>query len=153
MKLKLLAALACAAVALPTWAGEVSYAKDIAPLIKDNCADCHAGDAPTLQQFNQDKEKFKKEKQGPRNDTYENLLLILDTGELLRRLDDGTFTENKKPGNMNKYLGESPEDRSKALATFKAWLGEGNWDLTRAEPKEGVQSFSKELIQKQQLKP
>ncbi len=152
-KVSLLATLASVVLAWPSWAADVTYAKDIEPLIKANCADCHAGDAPSLEQFNQDKEKYKKEKQGPRNDTYENLLLILDTGELIRRLDDGTHTDNKKPGNMNKYLGESPEDRLKALNTIKAWIGEGNWDLSRTVAKDGAPSFSKELLSKQRLKP
>ena len=69
MKLNVVLACGCTAIALQSMAADVTYRKDIAPLIKANCAECHAGDAPTLQEFNLDAEKYKKAKVGPRYDT------------------------------------------------------------------------------------
>ena len=67
-----LIATTAAFVALPALAQDVSYRKDIAPLIKKQCAECHGADAPTYKEFTLSKEaqdKFTKEKTGPRTDT------------------------------------------------------------------------------------
>ena len=56
------------------------------------------------------KEQYKKDKLGPRSDTYETLLQIIaypDTGAFMCRLDDGTSSlAGGKPGNMYKNLCE-----------------------------------------------
>lgn len=154
-KLKLLSMMACAAVALPVLAADVTYRQDIKSFIKAQCAECHAGDAPTLAEFKLDEEKYKKEKLGPRSDTYENLLMIIvypDPGAFMRRLDDGTNTADKKPGNMYKYLGETDAERNKALTMMKAWLGDGAWNLNRWDARGDVPGVTKEQMGKLKLK-
>jgi len=126
MKLKLLASLACAALALPALASDVTYRNDVRPLIKAQCIECHGDDAPALVDFLQDQEKYKKNKQGPRLSSYGDLIQLVawpDSGALMRRLDDGSSSADKKPGNMHKYLGETDTERAANLTLFKAWLG------------------------------
>jgi hypothetical protein len=137
MKLNLLASVVCAAMALPVMAADVTYRKDIAPMVKKYCAECHsaAAEAPSMAEFKLDEEKYKKAKVGPLSDTYEHLLQLVNgnsTGALMRRLDDGTNPFAKgKPGNMYKYLGETDAERAANLVVLKAWVvGEGNqWDM------------------------
>ena len=62
MKLKLLATHACATLALPAMASDVTYRKDVQPFIKAKCAECHGSDSPSLQDFKLDEEKYKKAK-------------------------------------------------------------------------------------------
>ncbi len=139
MKLNQFAAVAFSAIALPALAADVTYRNDVAPLIKTYCAECHsAPDAPSMAEFKLNEQKYKDDKQGPRTDTYEHLLQLVNgnsTGALMRRLDDGTspYAKDGKPGNMHKYLCEKGNDAECAanLKVFKAWVvGEGNaWDL------------------------
>ena len=155
MKLNLLAAAACAALALPSVAADASYRKDVAPLIEAQCAGCHAGDAPTLQEFELDKDKFSKARRGPRIDSYEHLLMLIaypDAGSLMRRLDDGSSSPDKKPGNMHKYLGATDAERATNLATLKAWVGDGGWNLNRWETKGAVPAVTKVQLDKLRLK-
>jgi hypothetical protein len=160
MKLKLSAVLAGAVVALPVMAADVTYRNDIAPLIKAQCAECHAAaaDAPTLAEFKLDEEKYTKAKVGPRSDTYENLLMLIgypDSGALMRRLDDGTSQyAGGKPGNMYKYLCEKGNDAECAanLKVLKAWVGEGGWNLNRFNQKGDVPGITKEQMGKLKLK-
>ena len=135
--------------------GVVTYRANIQPFIKAQCAECHGADAPTLAEFKLDEEKYKKAKLGPRTDTYENLLQIVvypDHGAFMRRLDDGTNTSDKKPGNMYKYLGETDAERATNLKMFKAWLGDGAWNLNRWEKRGEVPAISKEQLDKLQVK-
>ncbi len=132
-----------------------SYRANVQPLIKAQCAECHGADAPTLAEFKLDEEKYKKEKLGPRTDTYENLLQIVaypDSGALMRRIDDGTNTADKKPGNMYKYLGETETDRQSNLKMFKAWIGEGGWNLNRWAARGDVPGITKEQLDKVKVK-
>ncbi len=155
MKLKPIAILSCALLAMPVIAADVTYRNDIKPLIKAQCNECHGDDAPTLSEFELDKEKFKKEKLGPRTSSYETLLQLVgwpDTGALMRRLDDGTNTADKKPGNMYKNLGETEEERATNLKLIKAWVGEGAWNLNRWETRDSVPAISKEQLDKLQVK-
>ena len=104
---------------------------------------------PTSQQ------KFKKEKQGPRTDTYENLLQIIaypDSGAFMRRVDDGTHTSDKKPGNMVKYLGETDAERVTNLNMLKAWVGDGAWNLNRWAARGDVPGITKEQLEKIKVK-
>jgi hypothetical protein len=149
---------ACAAIALPAMAADVSYRADVAPLLKAQCAECHfaAAGAPTLQEFDLAKEKFTKDKTGPRLDTYETLVALIaypDSGAFMRRLDDGTSQyAGGKPGNMYKYLGETDAERAKNLATLKAWLGQGGWNLNRWKARGDVPAVTKEQVDKLVLK-
>ncbi|MCX7247235.1 MAG: cytochrome C [Burkholderiales bacterium] len=158
MKLNFWTAAACAAIALPAMAADVSYRADVAPLLKAQCAECHfaAAGAPTLQEFDLAKEKFTKDKTGPRLDTYETLVALIaypDSGAFMRRLDDGTSQyAGGKPGNMYKYLGETDAERAKNLATLKAWLGQGGWNLNRWKARGDVPAVTKEQVDKLVLK-
>jgi hypothetical protein len=158
MKLNFWTTAACAAIALPAMAADVSYRADVAPLLKAQCAECHfaAAGAPTLQEFDLAKEKFTKDKTGPRLDTYETLVALIaypDSGAFMRRLDDGTSQyAGGKPGNMYKYLGETDAERAKNLATLKAWLGQGGWNLNRWKARGDVPAVTKEQVDKLVLK-
>ena len=158
MQLNVWTAAACAAFALPAIAADVSYRNDVAPLLQAQCADCHfaAAGAPTLQEFDLAKEKYTKDKTGPRLDTYENLLILIaypDSGAFMRRLDDGSSPlAGGKPGNMYKHLGETDAERAKNLATLKAWVGQGGWNLNRWKARGEVPGVTKEQIDKLILK-
>jgi len=107
-------------------AAEVTYSKDIKPIVDARCAGCHGSDAPEYAAFKKEKETWTAKGIGPRMDTYSHLIYYTgwpDTGALMRRLDDA------KPGNMYEYLGDSAEERQKNLALFKAWVG--NWTHKR----------------------
>jgi hypothetical protein len=132
-----------------------TYRTDVQPFIKAQCAECHGAEAPTLAEFKLDEEKYKKLKLGPRTDTYENLLQIVvypDSGAFMRRVDDGSHTFDKKPGNMYKHLGETEADRQTHLKMLKAWIGEGGWNLNRWGPRGEVPGISKEQMDKVQVK-
>ncbi len=145
----------CALLTTPALAQDVTYRKDIAPLVKAQCAECHGATSPSLSEFKLDEEKYTKAKEGPRTDTYEHIVTLIaypDTGALMRRLDDGSNTPNKKPGNMYKHLGDSEPERVKNLATIKAWVGEGGWNLNRWSARGDVPAVTKEQLNKLQLK-
>ena len=158
MKLNLLTTAVCAAIALPAIAADVTYRADVAPILKAQCAECHsaAAGAPTLKEFDLASEKYTKDKSGPRLDSYENLLVLIaypDSGAFMRRLDDGSSPHaGGKPGNMYKHLGETDAERAKNLATLKAWLGEGGWNLNRWKARGDVPAITKEQIDKLVLK-
>jgi len=160
MKLNLLTAAACAAIALPAMAADVTYRNDVAPMLKKYCAECHSESAgsPSMADFNLNQEKYKQEKVGPRADTYEHLLQLVNgmsTGAFMRRLDDGTSQySGGKPGNMHKYLCEKGNDAECAanLAVLKAWVGEGGWNLNRMKARGDVPGLTKEQMDKLKLK-
>ena len=109
-----------------------TYENTIRALVEKRCGDCHGSKSPTMEEFDKNKQAFKDKDLGPRYDTYEHLLVVVngaDLGALMRRLDDGANTKDKKPGNMNKHLGETPEERASNLAIFKRWVG--GWTLKR----------------------
>ena len=158
MKLNLFALAACAAMALPAAAADVTYRKDVAPMMKKYCAECHsaAADAPSMAEFNLDQEKYKKAKVGPLSDTFEHLLQLVNgksMGAFMRRLDDGTSPyAGGKPGNMYKYLGETDAERAANLTVLKAWVGEGGWNLNRMAARGDVPAITKEQLDKLILK-
>jgi hypothetical protein len=172
MKLRLITSLACAVVALPALAADVTYRKEVAPMLQKYCAECHSekAGAPSMADFDLDQEKFKKEKVGPRSDTYEHLLQLVNgksTGAFMRRLDDGTsLYSGGKQGNMYKYLCEQESKDGKAvkdapvtnpecaanLAVLKAWVGEGGWNLNRMAARGDVPALTKEQMDKVKVK-
>jgi mono/diheme cytochrome c family protein len=155
MRSTLMAPLVLATLALPALAADVTYRNDIRPLIKAQCGECHGDGAPTLAEFLLDQEKYKKDKLGPRTDTYADLLQLIgwpDSGALMRRLDDGSNSADKKPGNMYKSLGENDAERAKNLALIKAWVGEEAWNLNRWSKRGDVPAISKEQMDKLKLK-
>lgn len=128
-----------------------TYRAHVQPFIKAQCAECHGAEAPTLAEFKLNEEKYKKEKLGPRTDTYENLLQIVvypDAGAFMRRVDDGTNTPDKKPGNMYKYLGETDAERQVNLKMLKGWVGDGAWNLNRWSDKGDVPGITKAQLDK-----
>jgi hypothetical protein len=129
-----LAALVAGCSSTPTTSTKVTYDNTIRQLIDKHCSDCHGKDAPTMAEFKADQEKYKKDNLGPRMDTYENLMVMVngsDTGAVMRRLDDGASTTDGKPGNMYKYLGKDDAQRAANLSLFKSWIG--SWNLKRAK--------------------
>ena len=112
--------------------GAVTYEKDVKPIIQKRCASCHGSNAPTIDEFEKNKEGFKQQKKGPRMDTYANLMTFVngkETGALMRRLDDGKNTKEGKPGNMYQTLGGSDVERSENFLVIKKWIG--GWTLKR----------------------
>ena len=113
---------------------QVTYVDDIEPIIEQSCISCHGGESPTLEEFKADSEKYIAESKGPKLDTYEDLVVLVngeDAGAIMRRLDDGENTEDGEPGNMYVNLGSTEEERQENLDTFKEWAG--NWSLKRSE--------------------
>lgn len=145
-----LAALSCS---LAT-AQDMTWRKDVRPLVKKLCDECHGASSPSYAEFKLDEERYKKAKEGPRLDTYEHAITLVGwpgTGAMMRRLDDGKGTADGKPGNMYKYLGETDEERAAALKVFKAWVGEGAWKLNRWKARGNVPAAAKEDLEKLKL--
>lgn len=130
---KFLIALTLGMIFIPVLsAAQVTYQKDIAPVMEARCSNCHGPQAPLVDEFKKNKEKYIKENKGPRMDSYEHLLEFVkgkDAGAIMRRLDDGTSKDDKKPGNMYIFLGKDETERQKNLKTFKDWVG--SWNLKR----------------------
>lgn len=158
MRFGTLAATLCAVMVAPAMAQQdVSYRKDVAPMMKKYCSECHAPpDSPSYADFKLDEEKWKKAKVGPRLDTYEHVVVLVaypGTGAFMRRLDDGTHElAGGKPGNMYKHLGETEAERKANLATLKSWVGEGGWNLNRLSARGSVPALTKEQLDKIKLK-
>jgi len=126
--------ITCLTLVASALADEVTYRKDIRPLWDKRCAECHGATSPYLGEFEENKEKHKAAAEGPRMDTYADLLFYVawpETGALMRRLDDGMNTKDGKPGNMYKKLGKTDEERQQNLLLFKAWVGEDAWMLKK----------------------
>lgn len=121
------------AVAASHAAGQtVTYEGAVKSIIAERCLGCHGKGAPTLADFEKDKDGWKKKMKGPRIDNYDDLMILVngsDAGALMRRLDDGKSAQDSKPGNMNVYLGKNDEERAQRLEVFKKWVG--NWTLKR----------------------
>lgn len=126
--------LTCLILAFSAMAEDVTYRKDIRPLWDKRCAECHGSASPYLGEFEESKEKHKAADEGPRMDSYADLLFFVawpDTGALMRRLDDGKNTKDGKPGNMYKNLGKTEEERQQNLLAFKAWVGQDGWTMKK----------------------
>jgi hypothetical protein len=130
----LLVAGAMAAFAGGAAAQSVTYENTIKKMFAERCSICHSTTvgAPTLEEFDKDKEGWAKKMKGPRMDSYANLMIFVngsDAGALMRRLDDGKNTKDGKPGNMYNYLGKNAQERAEHLAKVKDWVG--SWSLKR----------------------
>lgn len=111
----------------------VTYENTIEELMEQRCLACHGKAAPTLEEFDKDKQGYKQKLKGPRMDSYDALVVLVngkDAGALMRRLDDGANTKDKKPGNMYVNLGATDAERAANLKLFKAWVG--SWNLKRS---------------------
>jgi len=139
---KMLMAVVALTIASVTYvqAADITWQKDIKPLFDKNCLSCHGKESPEHDEFAKDKKGYTEKNIGMRMDTFSHLITYVGwpyTGALIRRLDDGTSREDKKPGNMYEYLGSTDAERKANLATFKTWVGTWNvkrWkDITKEE--------------------
>ena len=98
---------------MPAIAQEVSYRKDIRPLWNVKCVACHGPSAPDLGEFEENKEKYKALSQGPRMDTYADMLFFIawpDSGAIMRRLDRqlaGRAARHGDPGSHESWSFDS----------------------------------------------
>ncbi|MCC6473613.1 MAG: cytochrome C [Burkholderiales bacterium] len=150
-----LALLLVTGVSAPSWAQDITYRKHIRPLWTQKCAACHGVDAPYLGEFMENQKKFEAALKGPRMDSYADLIAFIgwpDTGAIMRRLDDGKNTAERKPGNMYQYLGATDTERQKNLALFKEWVGKDAWKLNRWEARGKVPAITKADLDRIQVK-
>lgn len=129
-----LTTLFTACSSMPGATKKITYDNTIKSIVDQRCAACHGSSAPSMEEFKKDQEGYKAKSLGPRMDTYENLMVMVngsDTGAMMRRLDDGANTKDNKPGNMYQYLGNNDAERAANLALFKQWIG--GWTLKRAK--------------------
>ena len=123
---------ALSALSGPAAAQSVTYENTVKKIIAERCAACHIQGAPTLAEFDKDKEGWTKKFKGPSLADYKNVIILVkgsDAGALMRRLDDGKNTKDGKPGNMYNYLGKDAHDRAERLEKMKKWVG--SWNLKR----------------------
>ncbi len=155
MSARLITAIVATALSGAALAADVSYTKDVAPIIKNYCSECHGADSPDLDTWKANEKKYVQEKTGPRMHTYNELISYIgwpDTGAFMRRLDDGKGTADGKPGNMYRQLGSDEAERQKNLAILKDWVGEGAWNLNRWAVRGNVPAITKEQLDKLKLK-
>jgi len=135
-------------LAVPAIAQELTWRKDIAPIVSMKCGMCHGPNAPEYNDWmllGDDKRRMV----GPRMDTYPHFLSYVvwpATGAMMRRLDDGKATGGK-PGNMYMYLGATDAERAANIKTIKDWLGDGAWNLNRWKTRGDVPGITKEQLE------
>jgi hypothetical protein len=130
-------------------AQELTWRKDIQPVIAAKCATCHGTSQPGFAEWNV--QRVNDKNLPPQLDTYAyfmNHVVWPETGAIMRRLDDGKGAPGGKPGNMYRYLGSDDAERAKNLQTIKAWLGDGAWNLNRWEKRGDTPAVSKEQLDK-----
>jgi hypothetical protein len=145
-----LAVFALCGLSASVAAQDLSWRKDIQPLIKEKCGGCHGASAPSYEEWNLDRKNFEAKSIGPRMHSYTDFMRHVvwpATGAVARRLDDGKNADGK-PGNMYAFLGATDQDRAKNLATLKSWLGEGAWNLNRWEARGNVPAITKDQLDK-----
>jgi mono/diheme cytochrome c family protein len=146
-RLAIAAAVACIATA--AGAQDVTWSKDVGPIVAARCGACHGANAPEYNDWMALGDE-KRAKVAPRMDTYPHFMSYVvwpATGAMMRRLDDGKASGGK-PGNMYVFLGANDEERAKNLATIKAWLGEGAWNTNRWTARKEVPGVTKEQLEK-----
>ena len=123
---------AMGALSAPAAAQPVTYENSVKKIFAERCAACHISGAPSMSEFQNNKEAWTKKFKGPSMADYKSVMVMVngsDAGALMRRLDDGKNTKDGKPGNMYNYLGSNPAERAARLDTMKKWVG--NWSLKR----------------------
>jgi len=134
-------------------AQDVTWRKDVGPMIAARCGTCHGASAPEYNDWSLMLED-KRRTVAPRMDTYPHFMSYVvwpATGAMQRRLDDGKAAGGK-PGNMYQFLGGSDEERAKNLKMVKDWLGDGAWNLNRFKARGDVPGITKEQLEKIQAK-
>jgi mono/diheme cytochrome c family protein len=120
------------ALSVPAAADSVTYENTVKKIFAERCAACHISGAPSMSEFQNNKETWTKKFKGPSMADYKSVMVMVngsDAGALMRRLDDGKSTKDGKPGNMYNYLGKDAHDRAERLEKIKKWVG--NWSLKR----------------------
>ena len=138
-----------AAVASTAGARELTWRKDIQPLVAARCVSCHGPSAPDYMEWGLLDEK-RRLQTGMRMDTYLHFLGFVvwpDAGAQVRRLDDGKVSGGK-PGNMYVYLGDNDAERAKNLKLIKDWMGEDAWNPNRWRARGDVSAVTKEQLEK-----
>jgi len=144
-----LAFVLLAALATSAYADDLTWRKDIGPLVAAKCGGCHGASAPEFNDWTLLGDD-KRATVSPRMDTYPTFMSYVvwpATGAMQRRLDDGRAAGGK-PGNMYQFLGASDEERAKNLKMIKDWLGDGAWNLNRWKARKDVQGVSKDQLEK-----
>jgi len=105
-------------------AQELTWRKDIQPIVQAACGACHGSNAPVYEEWNLDRTS------GPSR-TWDHAwrstntscgTCVAATGSMMRRLDDGK-NAGGKPGNMHAFLASTDAERAKNLQAIKDWLG------------------------------
>lgn len=146
--LKVLLILLCGSAA-SAGAQELTWRKDIQPIIAGKCAGCHGAAQPEFSEWMVQREKNKS--LAPRMDSYAhfmNYVVWPATGAMMRRLDDGKAAAGGKPGNMYAFLGSDDAERAGNLQKIKAWLGEGAWNLNRWNKRGDTSAITKDQLDK-----
>ena len=123
---------AMGALSAPAAAQPVTYENSVKKIFAERCAACHISGAPSMSEFQNNKEAWTKKFKGPSMADYKSVMVMVngsDAGALMRRLDDGKNTKDGELGNMYNYLGSNPAERAARLDTMKKWVG--NWSLKR----------------------
>lgn len=126
------AAAALAAFSGAAAADSVTYENTAKKIFAERCAACHISGAPSMSEFQGNKEAWTKKFKGPSMADYKSVMVMVngsDAGAMMRRLDDGKNTKDGKPGNMYNYLGKDAGERAERLAKMKQWVG--HWSLKR----------------------
>lgn len=134
-------------------AQDLTWRKDIQPIIEAKCGMCHGPAKPEFTEWYVQREKDKN--LTSRMDTHAhfmNYVVWPATGAMMRRLDDGKGSSAGKPGNMYTFLGADDKERSSNLNKIKAWLGEGAWNLNRWEKRGDTPGITKEQLDKVKAK-
>lgn len=141
--------LVMAGLAVPAIAQELTWRKDIAPIVSMKCAVCHGSNASEYNDWMLLGDE-KRKTVGPRMDAYPHFMSYVvwpATGAMMRRLDDGKL-QGGKPGNMYMFLGSTDTERTANLKTIKNWIGDGAWNFNRWNARGNVPGITKEQLEK-----
>lgn len=144
-----LALLLLTGITTTAFAQEVTWRKDVGPMVAARCGACHGANAPEFNDWMLLGDE-KRKTVAPRMDTYPHFMSYVvwpATGAMMRRLDDGKAAGGK-PGNMYQFLGSSDTERAANLKTIKDWLGDGAWNLNRWEARKETPGITKEQLDK-----
>ncbi len=136
-----------AGIAASAGAQELTWRKDIQPIVAAQCDACHGANQPRIAEW--EVQRLKDKNLAPRLDdftSFMNHVVWPATGAIMRRLDDGKGASGGKPGNMYEYLGANDAERARNLQTIKAWLGDGAWNLNRWEKRGNTPAVTKEQL-------
>ena len=121
-------------MAFSVFAADVTYTGQIKGIFDAKCASCHGSGTLDYEEWKKNSKELKEKGIGMKMDTFRSLTAFVvwpNTGALMRRLDNGENTKDKKPGNMYQYLGDTEEEREKNLTIFKSWVPV--WKLARID--------------------